>query len=131
VFFSFGRSPPRILDARFPSDNYFPMKLLFSFLLGLGFIYLFYKNLWCYSKVKGRELKIAAKYGKKSGQLLRFKKRFSTFKCSKIARFFLLLFFLIPAYLVGGKNGLAAFVVAVIIGNLLLFVWSVKKAYHN
>ena len=107
------------------------LALAFSFLLGLGFIYLFYKNLWCYAKVKGRELKISAKYGKESFQHKKFKEQFSTFKCSKIVRFLLLLFFVFPAYIVGGKEGLEAFLFAVILGNLTLFVWGILKAYKR
>ena len=105
--------------------------LAFSFLLGLGFIYLFYKNLWCYAKVKGRELKISAKYGKGSPQHKKFKEHFPTFKCSKIVRFLILLFFILPAYMVGGKEGLGAFLFAVILGNLTLFVWGILKAYKR
>ena len=107
------------------------MKIAISFLLGLIFILLFYKNLWCYAKIKGREFKISAKYGKDSFQLKKFKSKFSTLKCSKIVRFVLLLLFITPTYLIGGKEGLGAFIGAVIVGNLTLFFWGVLKNFQR
>ena len=107
------------------------LEILIAFLLGLTFIYFFYKNLWCYAKIKGRELKITAKYGKDSNQLQRFKSKFSTFKCSKIVRLSLLLLFIIPTILIGGKKGLGAFIIAVILGNLTIFWLGIKKSYNR
>ncbi len=106
-------------------------KLLFSFLLGLSFVFLYYKNLWCYAKVEGRRLKLIAKYGKDSSHIKRFERSFSTRRCSRSVRFLLLVIFVIPAYLVGGKEGLGAFLVAVIVGNLSLFVWSVRTSLRR
>ncbi|NPB05028.1 MAG: hypothetical protein GXO08_01425 [Aquificae bacterium] len=100
-----------------------PFKLAFSFVLGLGFVYLYYKNLWCYAKVEGRRLKLEAKFGRDNPKLERFKRRFSTRRCSRLVRILLLLVFLTPAYLAGGKEGLGTFLAAVIVGNLLLLVW--------
>jgi len=92
-----------------------------AFLFGLLFIYIYYKLVWCYAKLRGREFKLVAKYGKKSEQLNRFKRRFKLWKCGFFVRFLLFLVFALPVACLLGVKGLGAFLLGVLVGNLALF----------
>jgi hypothetical protein len=100
---------------------------ILSFLWGLLFIYLYYRLVWCYSKIRGREFKLVTKYGKKSGQVKRFKKRFKAWKCGFFVRLLLFLIISLPVGFIAGAKGLGAFLLGVLAGNLTLFYLSVKR----
>jgi len=103
------------------------VKYVLTVLLGLLFIYLYYRLVWCYSKLRGKEFKLIAKYGKKSKQLKRFRRRFKTFKCGFFARLLLFLVFALPVGFLLGTKGLGAFLLGVLAGNLALFYFSFKR----
>ena len=98
-----------------------------GFFAGILFIYVYYRLLWCYSKLRGKEFKLIAKYGKESEQLKRFKRKFKTYRCGYVARLLLFLIFALPVAFFLGTKALAAFLLGVLMGNLALFYLSFKR----
>ena len=103
------------------------MEFFLSFLLGLLFFYLYYRLVWVSVKVRSKELKVIAKYGKdspKRGRLKRFKK----FYLSRPFRFFLFGIFAYAIFYIFGKGGLLGLFIALIVANLSLFPWGWKRS---
>jgi Na+/melibiose symporter-like transporter len=104
------------------------LKYLLSFFLGALAVYLYYKNLWCYTKIRTKREKVKVKYGENSKWFLYLRKRFSTRWCNLIFRLLLFLVFATFTLRVFGKEAFLAFIVAVVVGNLTLFVLGFKKS---
>ncbi|NPA13712.1 MAG: hypothetical protein GXN97_00820 [Aquificae bacterium] len=94
---------------------------LLSFLLGILAVSIYYKNLWCYAKVKAKREKIKVKYGENSKWYLYLKRRFPLTKCNIIFRLLLFLVFATFTLRVFGEKPFLAFVGGVVFGNLALF----------
>lgn len=103
------------------------MKLLLSFLFGLLFSYMYYRLVWVSVKVRSKELKVIAKYGKESPKLKRLK-RFKKFYLSRPFRFVLFGIFAYGIFYIFGKGGLLGLFIALIAANLFLFPWGWKKS---
>jgi hypothetical protein len=116
---------------QFPLIQSLPLELLIGFLLGVLFSFFYYKNLWCYAKIKGREYKIAAIYGKNSSQLKRFKRKFRTFRCNTFFRLLVAILFSLVVYTFTGHYGLGGAVLGILSANLTLFGWGIYKTSHN
>jgi hypothetical protein len=99
----------------------------FSFLLGLAAIYLYYRNLWCYSKVRTKREKLKLKLGEDNPKYLAFKGRFPLFRCNILFRILIFLTFAVAALKISGKEGFLFFIAATVLGNLLLFWWGFKR----
>lgn len=97
------------------------MEFLISFLLGLGFVFFYYKLVWISSKVRSKELKLEVKFGKDSPRLEKFRRKHKKFYHSKIFRLGLFVLFAYLIWHLFGKQGLLGFFIALIVGNLLLF----------
>ena len=106
-------------------------KGILAFLLGLAFFYLYYRNLWAGSKIRSKEMKLSAKYGKGSPRIKRFRRRFGSFLYSRTFRFLLFIVFTFLVFALLGKPGLVGFTISLIAVNLLLFPWGWKKTNPN
>ena len=107
------------------------LKLSVSFLLGLVFVFLYYRLLWISTKIRSRELKLTVKYGKGSKQVERFRRRFHRFYFSRTFRLGLFILTAYGIFLLLGKEGLEGFFFALIVGNLLLFPWGWRRSFSE
>jgi hypothetical protein len=98
-----------------------PLKYFLSFLLGTLAVFIYYKNLWCYAKVKAKRQKVKVKYGENSKWYLYLKQRFPLTKCNIIFRLLVFLVFATFTLRVFGEKPFLAFVGGVVSGNLALF----------
>jgi hypothetical protein len=105
-----------------------PLKYLLSFLLGTLAVYLYYKNLWCYTKIRTKREKVKVKYGENSKWYLYLRRRFSTRWCNLVFRLLVFLVFATFTLRVFGKEPFLAFIVAVVVGNLTLFIFGFKRS---
>ena len=108
-----------------------PFKVALSFILGLAFVFFYYKWLWISTKIRSKELKLIAKHGKDSPIVFKFRKRYKRFYHSRLFRFGVFVLFTLLVYLIFGKPGLAGFFIALIMGNLILFPWGWVKSSKN
>ncbi len=107
------------------------LKGFLAFLLGFVFLFFYYKSLWVWSKIRSKELKLSAKYGKGSQKLKKFRQKFGGFLYSRTFRFLLFITFTFGVFWTLGKAGLIGFTFALIGVNLLLFPWGWKKTNPN
>jgi len=103
------------------------LEYLLSFLLGTLAVYLYYKNLWCYAKVKTKREKVKVKYGENSKWYAYLRRKFPLTRCNLIFRLLLFLVFATFTLRVFGTEPFLAFVVAVVLGNLTLLVFGFKS----
>jgi hypothetical protein len=107
------------------------LKGFLGFLWGLLFFYFYYRNLWVGSKIRSKEMKLSAKYGKDSPRIKRFRRRFGSFLYSRPFRFLLFIAFTFLVFMLLEKPGLVGFTLSLIGANLFLFPWGWKKTNPN
>jgi len=103
-------------------------KFFLSLVLGLAFVFLYYRWVWIASKIRSKELKLRVKHGEDSPILRKFQKRYKKFYHSHLVRFVVFILYTYGIFLIFGKTGLLGFFIALIVGNLLLFPWGWLKS---
>jgi len=107
------------------------LKGFLAFLLGFAFLFFYYRNLWIWSKIQSKKLKLSVKYGRGSQKLEKFRQKFGGHLYSRPFRFLLFITFTFVVFQTLGIAGLIGFSFALIGANLLLFPWGWKQKNPN